>query len=273
MKIKDLLDNKTIDKNENYLAISSLLSMSIPEIKLNKEKEISKKELKNYLKIKKQLEKGETIQYILKKANFYGNDFYINKNVLVPRPETETLVEITNNLIKETIKNKEINILDIGTGSGVIAITLNLLNKNSKITATDISKKALKVAKINNKKNKTNVKFIKTNLYEKNNQKYDVIISNPPYIDKNDNKIEEKVKNNEPSLALFAKDEGLFYYKEILKNINKIINEKHIIAFEIGEGQGNKIKEIIEKYLPNDNVTIKKDYNGFERYIFITSKK
>lgn len=272
MKIKDLLDNKTIDKNENYLVISSLLSMSIPEIKLNKETEISKKDYKKYLKLKKKLEKGETVQYILKSANFYGNDFYINNNVLVPRPETEVLVEITNKLIKETFQKKDIKILDIGTGSGVIAITLNLLNKNSIVTATDISKKALKAAKINNKKNKTNVKFIKTNLYNKIKQKYDVIISNPPYIDIKSDKIEEKVKNNEPALALFAKDEGLYFYKEILKNIKSVINKNHIIAFEIGQGQAAKIKKIAKEYLSNDEIIIKKDYNGFDRYIFIVSK-
>lgn len=272
MRINDLLNNKSIKQEENYLVISSLLSMSKPEIIINKDKEISKKEYNKYKKIVKRLEKGESIDYILKIKNFYGYDFYINKNVLIPRPETEILVKETDILIKDKFKNNNISILDIGTGSGIIAITLKLLGNKRKVIATDISKKALKVAIKNSKKYNADIEFIKTDLYKNINKKFDIIISNPPYIDYNSKTIEKKVKDNEPHLALFAKDEGLYFYKEILKNIKSIINKDHIIAFEIGENQGDKIKEIIKEYLPNDKIIIKKDYNNFDRYIFIISK-
>ena len=269
MKIKDILNNSL--NNEKKLALGQVLNLSNPEMLLNKDKKLTTQEYKKYKKIEKKIDKGIPIQYILKKANFYGIDFYVDKNVLIPRPETEILVERTQNLIKKYINtnNKQINILDIGTGSGAIAITLKVLNSNYNITATDISSKAIKIAKKNSKKNKTDIKFIKTNLYQGINEKYDLIISNPPYIDKNSTDIEEKVKNNEPSIALFAENQGLYYYEKIIKNISTILKKEHIIAFEIGESQSRKIQELAGKYLPNDRVIIDKDYNGFDRYVFI----
>lgn len=271
MKIKDILTGDNI--NEKKLALEQVLNLSMPEILLNKEKKLTPKEQKKYQKIEKKINKNLPIQYILKKTNFYGEEFYLNKNVLIPRPETEYLVEETLNLIKEHFKNKKVTILDIGTGSGIIAITLNNKLKNSSILATDISQKALKIAKKNQKLHKTNVNFQKTYLYKNINQKFDIIISNPPYIEENSKKVEEKVNKNEPHLALFGGTDGLKYYKEIVKDIKSIINKNHIIAFEIGENQGEKIKKIITKELPNDKVIIKKDYNGYDRYIYSISKK
>lgn len=261
MKIKDVLND-----NQKKLALAQVLNISIPELIINKEKELTKQEEKAYKKIEKKLNKQIPIQQVLKKAYFYNREFYITKNVLIPRPETEELVNQTIKLINNS--KKQIKILDIGTGSGVIAITLEKELKNAKITATDISKKALKVAKKNQKIHNTNIKFKKTNLYQGIKDKFDVIISNPPYIDKTSKTVEKQVKQNEPHLALFAKENGLFYYKEIIKNIKQIINENHIIAFEIGENQGNKIKEIIKKELPQDKIIIKKDHNNYDRYIF-----
>lgn len=261
MKIKEVLND-----NQKKLALAQVLNISIPNLIINKEKDLTKQEEKAYKKIEKKLNKQTPIQQTLKKAYFYNREFYINKNVLIPRPETEELVNQTIKLINK--EKNQIKILDIGTGSGVIAITLEKELKNAKITATDISKKALKVAKKNQKIHNTNIKFIKTNLYQGIKDKFDVIISNPPYIDKESKTVEKQVKQNEPHLALFAKENGLFYYKEIIKNIKQIINKNHIIALEIGENQGNKIKEIIKKELPQDKIIIKKDHNNYDRYVF-----
>lgn len=266
MKIKDLLTNKN-----NELALEQVLNLSKPEILLNKEKKLTPKEYKEYKKITKKLNKGKPIQYITHKAYFYNKEYYVNKHTLIPRPETETLVQETHKLINKHLNKENIEILDIGTGTGIIAITLKQLNKKYNITATDISKKALKVANKNIKKHNTNITLIKTDLYKGINKKFDCIISNPPYIEKNSKNIEKIVKENEPKTALYGGEDGLDYYRKILKNINKILNKKHIIAFEIGENQGHKIKQIIKQELPQDKIIIKQDYNNHDRYIYIIS--
>lgn len=267
MKIKDILKNNI--SNEKKLAIGQVLNLSIPELLINKEQELTKKELKKYQKIEKELNKGKPLQYITKKAYFLNKEYYVNKNVLIPRPETEYLVQETNNLIKKHLKNKKIDILDIGTGSGIIAIALKQANNRYRVIGIDISKKALKVAKNNKKRHNTDIKLIKTDLYAKINKKFDVIISNPPYIENNSPNVEQKVKENEPKIALYGGKDGLDYYKRILKDINKVIKEKYIIAFEIGENQGKKIEKIAKEYLPKAKITIKKDLNNYDRYIFI----
>ena len=271
MKIKDILNKKDIEKEEKLLVLSDILNESIPSIKLDKNKELS---FKNYLKyryIATKIKKGLPVQYALKKAYFYDDVFYIKKGVLIPRPETEYLVQKTNDLINNKF-NKNIDILDIGTGSGVIAISLKKLDGKRNATGSDISKKALKIAKLNSKRLNKSVKFVRTNILDNLEEKYDVIISNPPYIDFNSKNVEEKVKKNEPYIALFAKNEGLYFYEEILKNSGKVLKKDHIIAFEIGDNQGQKIKKIAKKYFPNDEILLEKDYNGFDRYIFVISK-
>lgn len=272
MKIKDILETKNIDKNQIKLALEQVLNLSRPEILLNKERTLTEKELEEYKKIEEQLTKGIPIQYITEKAYFYNEEFYVNKNTLIPRPETETLVQDTHNLIKK-LNKEQIKILDIGTGSGIIAITLKKLNENYQITATDISKEALEVAIKNSKEKKAEVTFIHTDLYQNIKEKFDVIISNPPYIEENSEKIEKQVLKNEPHTALFGGKSGLDFYKRIIKDLNNIINEEHIIAFEIGENQGNQVKDMINEQFPKDTVIIKKDYNNHERYVYSVSNE
>jgi len=270
MKIKDILNTENIDKNQIKLALEQVLNLSRPELVINKEKTLTQEELKKYKKIEDKLKQGIPIQYITNKAYFYNEEFYVDENTLIPRPETETLVEQTHNLLIKQNKTKA-KILDIGTGSGIIAITLKKLNNDYDITATDISEKALKVAKKNSKNKNTNITFIKTDLYKNITEKFDVIISNPPYIEENSQNIEQQVLENEPHTALFGGKDGLDFYKIILKNIKKVIKEDHIIAFEIGENQGTPIKALIKEQFPNDEVTIKKDYNNHERYVYSVS--
>ncbi len=217
----------------------------------------------------KKLNEGKPVQYIVGNVNFYGNILKVNEDVLIPRFETETLVEKTINYAKKELK-EPLKILDIGTGSGAIAITLKK-NLNSSVDALDISKKALKIAEENAKLNNVKINFIHSNMLEKIEKKYDIIISNPPYI-AYDEEIEEIVKNNEPHIALYANNNGLEYYEIILKDVKKHINKPGIIAFEIGMNQGNKIKEIAEKYLKNYDFSIEKDLTGKDRFIFIIVK-
>ena len=214
----------------------------------------------------KRLENGEAVQYIVGNTDFYGNLIKVNKDVLIPRFETEELVSKTINYVKENF-DKKVNILDIGTGSGCISIALKK-ELDSSITAVDISDKTLEIAKENALINNVEINFLQSDLFSNVNDKFDVIISNPPYI-KYDEEIMDVVKNNEPHLALYAPDNGLFFYKEILKNASKYLNEKFLIAFEIGYTQANDIKLEISKYLEDCTVTIEKDLQGKDRFIFI----
>ena len=215
----------------------------------------------------KRLNNGEPVQYIVGDVNFYGNIIKVNKNVLIPRRETEELVEKTQELIKNLF-DKDISILDIGTGSGCIPITLKKIFPKSNITAIDISNKALEVAKNNALLNNVDIKYIQSDIFSNINNKYDCIISNPPYL-KEDDYIMDIVKNNEPHIALYADNNGLYFYEEILKNANKYLNNKYLIAFEIGETQGEDIIKIAKKYFPNATIKLEKDLQKLDRFIFI----
>lgn len=228
------------------------------------EKYVSKNKLKKSIK---RLKKGEPVQYIVGTVSFYGYDIKVNKNVLIPRFETEELVENTLKYINKYFDHK-ISVLDIGTGSGCISIALKKEKDDLDISATDISKKALKVAKNNAKLNNVSIDFINTNVFEGINKKFDCIISNPPYISY-DEKIMDIVYNNEPKIALFADNNGLYYYEEILKNAKAILNDKYLICFEIGMTQAKYITNLAKKYLKDCNIEVKKDLQDRDRMIFI----
>ena len=218
----------------------------------------------------KRLEQGEPVQYIIGDVDFYGNIIKVNKNVLIPRRETEELVEKTTTYIKKYL-NTNIKVLDIGTGSGCIPIALKKLIPELNISAVDISEKALEVATENAKSNNAEITFIKSDVFENINEKYDCIISNPPYI-RNDEKIMDIVKNNEPYIALFAEDNGLYFYKKIINESDKYLNKKLIVAFEIGEEQGNDIIDIAKEKYPNAKILLEKDMQHLDRFIFIINE-
>lgn len=217
----------------------------------------------------KQLKKGLPVQYIVGSVNFYGIELKVNNNVLIPRFETEYLVEKTINYSKKYLE-EPINIIDLGTGSGSIAIALKK-NLNSTVDAIDISEKALEIAKENAINNNLNINFFKNDMLKNINGKYDIIISNPPYISKKD-KVEDIVKNNEPHIALYAKKNGLEFYESILKDAKNHIKSPGIIAFEIGMTQGEEIKTLTNQYLENIEISVEKDLTGKDRYVFIFIK-
>lgn len=227
------------------------------------------KYLRKYLKKEnltqglEELSRGRSVQYIVGNVDFYGIILKVNEDVLIPRFETEELV---SKVIQYAVNFKNPSIVDIGTGSGAIAITLKK-KLTSSVTATDISKKALNVAKENALENNASINFKEGNLLEPLTEKYDIVVSNPPYI-AYDEEIMDVVKNNEPHLALYAPNNGIYYYEEILKNIKKYLNDKYLIAFEIGESQGKKIQELSKKYLDNEAI-IEKDLSGRDRFAFI----
>ena len=215
----------------------------------------------------KRLEQGEPVQYIVGNVDFYGYKINVDKRVLIPRFETEELVENTINYIKKYF-SLPIDILEVGTGSGCISIALKKELENANITASDISRDALEVAKLNAKENNADITFVNTDIYKGITKKFDCIISNPPYISKSE-KIMDIVYNNEPYLALYAENDGLYFYEEILKNAKNILKDKYLICFEIGNNQGEQIKKISNKYLNDAKVIIKKDLEKRDRMIFI----
>ena len=217
----------------------------------------------------KKLLEGYPIQYLIGYVDFYGYKIYVNENVLIPRYETEYLVQKTINYSKK-IFNDKLDILDLGTGSGAISIVLGR-ELNSIVTGVDISEDALNVAKKNAIENKVSINFIKSNMLDSVEGKSDIVVRNPPYIDI-DEKIMDSVKKYEPHLALYAKDNGLYFYKNILSNIKPYLKERFIIAFEIGWWQGSLIEKIAQEYFENSNILIEKDLTNRDRYIFIINE-
>lgn len=211
------------------------------------------------------LNNGEPVQYIVGNVSFYGNIIDVDRRVLIPRFETEELVE---NTIKYIKKYNYKSIVDLGCGSGCIAITLKKFFPNIIVDAVDISLDALEVSKKNALKNNVSINFYNGNLLDPLSSKYDIIISNPPYI-AYDEEIMDIVKNNEPHIALYADNNGLYYYEEIIKKCHNYLNDNGLIAFEIGYNQANDIKKIASKYLKNYSIEIKKDMTGKDRMVFI----
>ena len=213
------------------------------------------------------LDKGISPQYIVGNVDFYGNIINVDSRVLIPRFETELLVEKTIHYV-ENLFNRKVSILDIGTGSGCIAITLKK-EIDCDVVASDISLDAIDVAKRNAINNKVDILFVNSDIFSNIEDKFDVIISNPPYISY-DEEIDDMVKNNEPSLALYASNDGVYFYDKILSECAKYLNDRFLIAFEIGYTQGDRIVKLVYKYLGDDvNVRVEKDYSNRDRFVFI----
>lgn len=212
----------------------------------------------------KKLKENYPIQYLIGYVDFYNTKINVNESVLIPRFETELLVDKAIKLLKNKTYT---NLIDICTGSGCIAIALKS-NLNLKIDACDISDEALKIAKTNSKTNATDINFLKIDiLNEELNQKYDCIISNPPYV-KHDEYTSLETKY-EPQIALYANNNGLEFYERIIKLATKYLNEKGTIIFEIGATEAQDIKKLALEYFPKAKITIEKDYNNFDRFLFI----
>lgn len=218
--------------------------------------------------IKKRLTTKQPIQQIIGQAFFYNRKFFVNKNTLIPRPETELLVK----KVLENINSDSTNILDIGTGTGCIPITLKLENTSLLCDSVDISKEAIEIAKKNALFHNvlTGVNFIYSNLFENIEKQYDIIVSNPPYIPISEKEnLQIEVKNFEPETALFAYDkDGIEFYEKILREAKKYLKKDGLIFFEIGINQTEPIKKLLNIY-NYKIISIEKDYNTIDRVILI----
>jgi len=252
-----------------YLIIENVLSYNRTQIVINYRNNVNEKSVVVVDNIIERLKKHEPIQYIIGEAEFYGLKLKVDKNTLIPRQETELLV---HNIIKKHEHRKNIDILDIGTGSGCIAISLAKNINNSNIIAIDISEKAIQIAKENSKINKTKVEFIKAdilNLNEDIKDKFDIIVSNPPYVtDKEKIQMQKNVLNFEPHNALFvSNDEPLIFYKKIILEAKNKLKQNGQLWFEINERFANEIIKLMKKQSFKETQIIK-DFNQKDRIVF-----
>lgn len=247
-----------IDKNEVNILFREALN--IDYTKLLTIKDISAEQKKQIeMAVKKRI-KGKPIQKIFKRAYFFGYEFYVNKNVLCPRPETELLVEECLKFAKQQSR-----ILDLCTGSGAIAISVQK-NSGANCAASDISTKALYVARKNAKALDAKVRFLKSNMFENIKSKFDIIVSNPPYIPSKDiESLDREVKDYDPRISLDGGDDGFDFYRLIAQNAKAHLNSNGKVLLEVGKGQADKVKNMLEK---NGFVCyIKKDYNNIDRIV------
>ena len=269
MKVEDCLvfGKSHCHSDMAKILLGELLQMNPLELLNHLEEQVPEEISKKYKEEILALESGKPLQYVMGHVNFYGNQFEVDERVLIPRFETEELVENTIKISKELF-TEPVDILDLGTGSGVIGLTLEQKLPTKSVDLVDISKDALEVARKNGGKLQSKANYIESDFFEKVEKLYDIIISNPPYI-KDDEEIEEIVKKNEPPLALYAGKDGLDCYKKILREARFYMKEKSILAFEIGCTQKEDIIKLANKYLEDIEITCKKDLSGRDRMIFI----
>lgn len=260
------IEDKNLDKEIAKFLMMERFNLDTTHLLLHYRDEMNKNDLKQYFNDVNKYIEGYPPQYIIGKANFFGHEFYVDSNVLIPRPETEELVEW---VVSDYGSKDKLSILDMGTGSGAIAVSLKMEKNNWNVDAADISDAALSVAKKNAKANQVDVKFISSDLFENINQDYDVIISNPPYVADDELKyMDASVIQYEPHEALFAKNHGLFIYERIASYIQSISFHHHgDLYLEIGFKQKSAVVDIFNKKLPNALITTRDDFYGNPRMV------
>lgn len=217
---------------------------------------------------------GKPVQYIIGREEFFGRPFLVNGEVLIPRPETEELVEGALKRIKAMFGNAEnLKLADIGTGSGAIAITMKLEEPGLSVTATDIADKSLVVAAENARSLGAEVEFVQGDIlapFIEAGASFDIVLSNPPYIPVGDMAwMSDVVTGHEPHRALFAGSDGLDFYRRFMEELPAVLNPRALVGFEIGAGQGAAVGSLCQKTFPSAKVEIINDMNGKDRMVFI----
>lgn len=279
MKIKDMLYNGFIKlNNENIsepmlkarLLLAYVLNAKKEYLIIHEEDEISENKVNEYKQYINRIITGEPIQYITNHQEFMKLDFYVDKNVLIPRADTETLVE---EVISKCINNEkeEIKVLDMCTGSGIIGISIAKYIKNTSVTCIDISDEALEIAKKNATINEiSNIKFIKSNMFEKlsnTSEQFDIIVSNPPYIKTGIISLLDKEVQKEPKTALDGGEDGLNFYKIISENAYKYLKKDGYLAIEIGYDQKEEVVSLLKNTKKYNEIYNKKDLCGNDRVV------
>lgn len=267
-----MLDEKDRDCHVAKVLFYHLANKEPHQLYLMMDEEVDEDLYESFQAGMKRYMDGEPIQYIKGKETFFSRDFIVNEKVLIPRYETEELVENILYKIDDYFGDYEtIDLCDVGTGSGAIAISLALEEPKLKVVATDISEDALEVARLNAKELNAKVDFYQGDMLEPlidRNIKVDIFVSNPPYIP-NEQEIESVVKDNEPHIALFGGKDGLYFYRQIFSRAKEVIKDRALLAFEMGFDQRELMNEAVEYYFPNIPYEIIKDINGKDRMLFI----
>ena len=244
----------------------SLKNLSFTDFVFALQQEVTKEEENFVEEIYQQLVAHKPAQYIIGHADFFGMQLKVDERVLIPRPETEELVEL---ILVENLEDK-LKVLDIGTGSGAIALALAKNRPDWSVTAADISQDALELASENAKNQNLNIFFKKSDCFAEISEKYDIIVSNPPYISREDeSEVGLNVLHSEPHLALFADEDGLAIYRRIAEDAKDYLTDGGKIYLEIGYKQGQSVPELFRKYLPEKRVRTLKDQFGQDRMVVV----
>jgi release factor glutamine methyltransferase len=259
-------------RTNTELLLGAVLNKSKADLYLNKDRILTSDEIEKFNHYLKERIVHKPVQYIIGTVEFFGLEFKVDERVLIPRPETETLVEV----IIEQLKDKENSkIIDLGTGSGAIAVSLAKNLKEAFVYATDVSKDALNVAKENAIRNnvENQIEFVCGDLFEPLKNKnlegqIDCVVSNPPYVSKEElESLPKEIKDYEPEVALASEEEGVFFHKRIVEGSFDFLKEGGMLALEVGLGQARKVAELIQNHLAFKNAEIKKDMGGIERIV------
>ena len=263
-------EEKLIAQGEEAESLSfvyrSLKNLSFTDFVFALQQEVTEEEKQFVEEIYKKLAEHVPAQYIIGHAEFFGMQLKVDERVLIPRPETEELVD----LILTENPEKNLKVLDIGTGSGAIALALAKNRPDWSVTATDISQDALDLATENAKRQDLNLSFIKSDCFSEISSKYDIIVSNPPYISRADEvEVGLNVLHSEPHLALFADEDGLAIYRRIAEDSKDYLNDGGKIYLEIGYKQGQSVPDLFRKNFPEKRVRTLKDQFGQDRMVVI----
>ncbi|MGT2887366.1 peptide chain release factor N(5)-glutamine methyltransferase [Streptococcus didelphis] len=267
---ENLLSEIGEDKENLAYVFREMKKWSHLDYLLHQNKEVSSEDLQLFKEIMAQLKRFHSPQYIVGKAYFRDLTLKVDERVLIPRPETEELVEL---ILKENGK-ESLRVLDIGTGSGAIAISLKKERPQWILNASDISSDALALARENANDYQMDISFFESDVFSSILGTFDIIVSNPPYIDiKDQMEVGQNVLASEPHLALFAEEDGFAIYRKIIEEASQYLNTNGKLYFEIGYKQANVILELLKNNFPEKRVRVIKDYFGKDRMVAVDDKK
>jgi release factor glutamine methyltransferase len=276
-EVLQINEQYALDNNKEDSAVKLLLlhfsGLSTADLLLSMDEEMPKEDYDNFLYgVDRYITQNIPVQHILGYEYFYGHKFVVNSDVLIPRYETEELVANVLMFYDELFEGEPVDVVDLGTGSGCLAVTLDIEEPNMNVTATDISDEALNTAKLNNQNLEANVSFVKGDwLSPLEGRKFDIVVSNPPYIPIGEY-VEELVVENEPSVALFGGEDGLDFYRTILETVSPHLKDRYLIAFEHAFDKAKALKKLIHKNLKDVEVIQRKDMQGKDRMTFVVKK-